>query len=85
MEISNQLLDNFINNKLKQKVLYLKLSLFKSTQGDAMIQLTKEAIKQALKEKVITKREAQELLAGLSFPRKQIQRNKNKAVGPIQH
>lgn len=50
-----------------------------------MMQITQEAIKQALKEKVITKREAHELLAGLSFPRKQIQRNKKKAVGPIQH
>ena len=50
-----------------------------------MIRITKEAIKQALKEKVITKREAQELLAGLTFPRKQIERQQKKAVGPISH
>ena len=50
-----------------------------------MFQITKEAIKQALKEKVITKREAEELMAGLTFPRKPIQRKQKKAVGPIRH
>jgi hypothetical protein len=51
-----------------------------------MVQITPEMIKQALNEKVITKREAQELLAGLTYPRKQIQRaKKSEAAGPIQH
>lgn len=51
-----------------------------------MVQITPEMIKQALKEKVITKREAEELMAGLSYPRKQIRRTKQRqAVGPIQH
>jgi len=51
-----------------------------------MIQVTQAMIEQALREKVITKREAQELLAGLSFPpRKRSASRTKKAVGPIQH
>lgn len=51
-----------------------------------MMQITPDTIKQALKEKVITKREAEELLAGLSYPRKVIRRSdKSQAAGPIQH
>lgn len=47
-----------------------------------MIHVTKESIKQALKEKVITKREAQELIAALAFPAKRLLERKN-TVGPI--
>ena len=50
-----------------------------------MTQITPQAIKKALEEKVITKREAQELLAGISHPRKQVKCNNKKAAGPIQH
>jgi hypothetical protein len=50
-----------------------------------MVRITKESIEQALREKVITKREAHELLLAMSRPKgKRIVRRQG-AVGPIRH
>jgi hypothetical protein len=50
-----------------------------------MIHVNEESIKQALKEKVITKREAQELLATLAWLKKQPAPRKKQTLGTIQH
>ncbi len=51
-----------------------------------MYQNTPDTIRQALREKVITKREAEELIAGLTSPRRPTRRTKKQqAVGPIRH
>jgi hypothetical protein len=50
-----------------------------------MIHVNEESIKQALKEKVITKREAQELLATLEWLKSQPVVRKKKTLDKIQH
>lgn len=50
-----------------------------------MIHVSEESIKQALKEKVITKREAQELLATIEWLKRQPTARKKQTLGTIQH
>lgn len=50
-----------------------------------MIHTDEASIKQALKEKVITKREAQELLATLEWLKRGPEARKKKTLGTIQH